>query len=446
MNYSLGNLTRRSGRTALTVTGVTLAISLMVVMFSVGNGVRDSARSILANSGVDIFVQANGTSIGFAYGEFDHGRDLAQAMIKGNPEIKSALPLLISSMYGINGTMRQAILSIDPGDTANITKLVQSMKIKSITMDGVIPNLSADIGGLSTIDGPGFTEKGDPFYANGTYMGGRASPNFTHEIEVNRGLVNQLKVHVGDTIYLSADIPQTPQAVWSWLANVTTYKVVRVVESSWEALGTPMGYVHLSELQFLMGKTNDSVNQILVHVKDPTRSNDVKKWIERTFPALQAFTVEDFLGEIDQVTQVFRGFGEMILLVTGVIVVLFVATVMMISVRERTSEIAALRAIGFTRGSIFSKVLLEAFLIIIIGATIGVIIGIGMALGLDNYLLNMLGNSSQGGLPAGFHFVAITPLLLAQMGAVAVLFGLGCGLIPAVWAARLNIADTLKSE
>jgi ABC-type lipoprotein release transport system permease subunit len=444
--YSLSNLRRRSGRTALTVTGVTLAISLMVVMFSVGNGVRDSARSILASSGVDIFVQANGTSIGFAYGEFDHGRELAQSMVKNNDEIVSALPLLMSGMYTINGTMRQAILSLTPGDTANITQLTKTMKIKSITMDGVIPSMAQDVGGLKVIEGPGFKDKGDPFYANGTYAGGRSSPNFTHEIEINNVIAKELKVGVDDTIYVNLALPQNPLDLWSWLANTTPYKVVQVVESSWEGMGSPIGYVHLSELQFLAGKTNDTVNEILVHVKDTTRSNEVKKWIERTYPSLQAFTVEDFLGEIDQVTQVFRGFGEMILLVTGVIVVMFVSTVMMISVRERTAEIAALRAIGFSRSSIFRSTLLEAFFIIMIGCLIGVIIGIGLALGLDSYLIGLSIHSGGGSLPAAFHFVSITPLLLAQMGLVAVLFGLGCGLIPAVWAARMNIAETLKKE
>jgi|GEM_PF-1223606 len=445
--YALSNLRRRSGRTALTVTGLTLAISLMVVMFSVGNGVRDSARSLLKQSGVDIFVQANGTSLGFANGEFDQSRELANSMIKGNPQIETALPLLMFPMYGMNETMRQAILSVKPGDNSSLANITKTMKIKGMTIDGVVPELIGKLGGVTVLEGSGFTHRNDPFYSNGTYAGGKSSPNFTKEISINKATAKALKVGLNDVIYLNVDLPQKTQDLGTWIANATPFHVVSIVQSAWEGVGTAIAYTHMSELQFLAGKTNDTANQILVSVKDPTHDNQVKEWIKKTYPQLDAFTVEDFLGEIDQVTQVFRGFGEMILLVTGVIVVMFVSTVMMISVRERTSEIAALRAIGFSKSSIFSNILLEVFFIIMIGFIIGIAIGVGMALGLDSYLINMTMNSAAGsGLPAGFHFVSITPLLLGQMGLVAIAFGLLCGLIPAVWAAQLNIAQTLKKE
>jgi ABC-type lipoprotein release transport system permease subunit len=445
--YALSNLRRRSGRTALTVTGLTLAISLMVVMFSVGNGVRDSARSLLRSSGVDIFVQANGTSLGFANGEFDQSRELAGSMISGNDKIETALPLLMFPMYGMNETMRQAILSVAPGDNSSLANITKTMKIKSMTIDGIIPNLVGKLGGVSVLEGAGFTHTNDPFYSNGTYAGGKSSPNFTKEISINKAIKKALKVGVGDVIYLNVDLPQNTQDLGTWIANATPFHVVALVQSAWEGVGSSIGYTHLSEIQFLAGKTNDTANQILVAVKDPTDANHVKDWIKKTYPQLDAFTVEDFLGEIDQVTQVFRGFGEMILLVTGVIVVMFVSTVMMISIRERTAEIAALRAIGFSKSSVFGNVLLEVFFLIMIGFIIGIICGVGLALGLDNYLINMaMSTPESSGLPAGFHFVSITPLLLGQMGLVAIGFGLLCGLIPAVWAAQLNIAQTLKKE
>ena len=445
--YAVSNLRRRSGRTALTVAGLTLAISLMVVMFSVGNGVRDSARALLKQSGVDIFVQANGTSLGFANGEFDQSRELASSMMKGNKEIANALPLLMFPMYGMNETMKQAIQSVKPGDNTSLANISKTYKIRSMTIDGVVPNLIGKLGGVTVLQGTDFTHRDDPFYANGTYAGGKSSPNFTKEISINKATKKALNLNVGDTIYMNVDLPQKTQDLKGWIGNATPFHVISVVQSSWEGVGSDIAYTHLSELQFLAGKTNDTANQILVAVKDPTQDNHVKDWIKKTYPQLDAFTVEDFLGEIDQVTQVFRGFGEMILLVTGVIVVLFVSTVMMISIRERTAEIAALRAIGFSKFSIFGSVLLEVFLIIMIGFIIGLIIGVGMALGLDHYLINMSMSSASGNsLPAGFHFVSITPLLIGQMGLVAIGFGLLCGLIPAVWATRLNIAQTLKKE
>jgi len=101
--------------------------------------------------------------------------------------------------------------------------------------------------------------------------------------------------------------------------------------------------------------------------------------------------------------------------------------------------------IGFSKRSILTTVVAEAFIMIIIGFTIGLFIGIGLAHLLDGYLIGLSsGGSGNEGLPAGFHFVSITWLLFVQMGLVALAFGLLCGLIPAAWASRLNIVETLK--
>jgi len=443
--YSLNNLKRRYSRTGLTITGITLAISLMVIMFSIGNGVRDSARSILDEAGVDIFCQANGTSISFMLGEIDNGRELARSMMGDNNDIRTAYPVFVHTMYGINESIRQAIITTDPADIENLTKLAKDMDIESVYMNGIIPELVGGLGGVDILEGPGFTRGDDPFYAGGTYDGGTASPNFTHEIEINKVLADKLELKIGDMIYVNNKLPSNVTELGAWLVNVTAFRVVVKMEATWEAMRTSSGYVHLSELQYLAGRTNDTVHQILVDLHDPTKDQKVKDWIEETYPELEAFTIEDFLGEIEEITAVFRGFGEIILLITGVIAIMFTSTVMIISIRERTSEIAALRAIGFSKRSIFSTIVAESFIMILIGFAIGLLIGIGLAYLLDGYLINLSsGGGGSEGLPAGFHFVSITWLLFVQMGVVAMAFGLLCGLIPAAWASRLNIVETLK--
>jgi ABC-type lipoprotein release transport system permease subunit len=296
--YSLNNLRRRYSRTGLTVMGITLAISLMVIMFSIGNGVRDSARSILDEAGVDIFCQANGTSINFYLGEIDNGRDIASSMKKGNDDIRTAYPVFVHTMYGINESMRQLILTMDPTDIANMSTLAKKMDIEGVNMNGVIPELVGGLGGVEVLDGPGFTREDDPFYQGRTYAGGTGSPLFTHEIEINKVLADKLGLGIGDIVYLNNKLPSNMSELPSWLVNATSFKVVLEMQASWEGLGTSSGYVHLSELQFLAGKTNDTVHQILVDLHDPTKDKEVKAWIETNYPELEAFTIEDFLGEI----------------------------------------------------------------------------------------------------------------------------------------------------
>src|SRR6185295_17568819 len=74
-------------------------------------------------------------------------------------------------------------------------------------------------------------------------------------------------------------------------------------------------------------------------------------------------------------------------------ILLITANAMMMSARERTREIAVLKTIGFSDGRLFSLVMLEAGLITLLGA----VIGLGGA-----KLLYQATNFSAGGFLPGF--------------------------------------------
>jgi putative ABC transport system permease protein len=113
-----------------------------------------------------------------------------------------------------------------------------------------------------------------------------------------------------------------------------------------------------------------------------------------------------------------------LLLVTG--------NTMAISVRERTSELAVLKAIGFSGRFVLSFVLAESLVIALIGGLIG--------LGLAILAIPVVGANLNGLLP---------PLLLSAtalgLGVVlAVLVGVASGLLPGVGAMRLRVVDALR--
>jgi putative ABC transport system permease protein len=113
----------------------------------------------------------------------------------------------------------------------------------------------------------------------------------------------------------------------------------------------------------------------------------------------------------------------------------------MISVKERTPELAALRALGFSRTSIFKLVLAESLLVCIIGFIIGLILGT-----IGTGIINSYAQNAATGLPDGFEIAKITIGLLVRATGAIVIIGVLVGLIPAYWASRLNIIDALKSE
>ena len=113
-------------------------------------------------------------------------------------------------------------------------------------------------------------------------------------------------------------------------------------------------------------------------------------------------------------------------------ILLVTANAMMMSARERTREVAVLKTIGFRDGTLFGIVMLEAGVIAITGA----IIGLGGA-----KLLYKSTNFSFGGFLPGFDVTANT---LVIGSSITIVLMLASGLVPAVRAARLPVVSALR--
>jgi putative ABC transport system permease protein len=114
-------------------------------------------------------------------------------------------------------------------------------------------------------------------------------------------------------------------------------------------------------------------------------------------------------------------------------ILLVTANAMMMSARERTGEVAVLKTIGFTDRTLFGLVMLEAAIIALTGA----LIGLGGA-----KLLYRATNFNAAGLLPGFDVTGDTLMLGAG---VALLLMLASGLVPAVRAARLPVVQALRT-
>jgi putative ABC transport system permease protein len=113
-----------------------------------------------------------------------------------------------------------------------------------------------------------------------------------------------------------------------------------------------------------------------------------------------------------------------LLLVTG--------NTMAISVRERTGELAILKAIGFKDGSILFLVLAEALAIALTGG----ILGLGLAL----LAIPVLGSALSGMLP---NLIVSKSMLTAGLG-FALVVGASSGLFPGIGAMRLRVVEAFR--
>jgi putative ABC transport system permease protein len=113
-------------------------------------------------------------------------------------------------------------------------------------------------------------------------------------------------------------------------------------------------------------------------------------------------------------------------------ILLVTANAMMMSARERTGEVAVLKTIGFGDRTLFGLVMLEAGVIALTGA----LLGLGGA-----KLLYKASNFNAGGFLPGFDVTGTTLLLGAG---VALVLMLASGLVPAMRAARLPVVQALR--
>jgi putative ABC transport system permease protein len=131
-------------------------------------------------------------------------------------------------------------------------------------------------------------------------------------------------------------------------------------------------------------------------------------------------------------------FGNLSLLlgsiaVAVVITTLFVAgNTMAMSVRERTTEIAVMRTLGFPAATIFLLIAGEGLLMSILGGVIGV--GLARAIVNPNFL------SAGGFIPE----IGVNNANILTGLALSVVIGVLAGLIPATMASRLKIVDALR--
>jgi len=108
------------------------------------------------------------------------------------------------------------------------------------------------------------------------------------------------------------------------------------------------------------------------------------------------------------------------------------ANTMMMAIRERTGELAVLKTLGFTDGTVFGIVLAEALLITGIGGTAGAL--------LAKFMIEGTRFNAGGFLPP----MTVTWETVALGVAIALAMGIVSGLVPAIRASRLAVVDALR--
>jgi putative ABC transport system permease protein len=130
-------------------------------------------------------------------------------------------------------------------------------------------------------------------------------------------------------------------------------------------------------------------------------------------------------------------FGNIALIITSVVsaafftILLIVGNTMMLAIRERTTEIAVLKTLGFRSLRIFRMVLAESMFLSLLGGLLGLVVALLAITAMRKALAGVLPDLSLG------------PEVMLQGLAIMLGLGLVTGLLPALAAMRLNIVTAL---
>jgi len=147
------------------------------------------------------------------------------------------------------------------------------------------------------------------------------------------------------------------------------------------------------------------------------------------FSVLTQEDISSVLGSLTAVLTAFLGLIAAVSLLVGGIGIM---NIMLVSVTERTREIGLRKAVGGKRRDILIQFLIEAIVLSLIGGFVGIAIGVSGTLVASSMIEDLR-----------THISLITILLASGF---SVIVGLFFGIYPAMRAARLNPIDALRYE
>jgi len=182
-------------------------------------------------------------------------------------------------------------------------------------------------------------------------------------------------------------------------------------------------------------------SSILFALKDPSRFDAVKSWIEGD-PRLTLEAKREtryYLDQSEMMAKFLRILGISLTLIFSLGAIIGAMITMYSSVANRTAEIGTMRALGFQRTSILGTFLVESLLLGFIGG----VSGLFFASFMQFFTVSTLNFQTFSELAFSF---TMTPGIITQGLSFSLIMGFVGGVLPAFRAAHMNIVEALRTK
>lgn len=401
---STESLRRNTSRSLLTMLSIVIGIGAVILMLSIGQGAQGYILNQVADLGGDqLFVEpGNGASEGGPPSPFIEQtltlKDVDALRARGNFAFVSST--LISSMV-VSGGEESTF-----GDIAGIDEYEFDIFPADVASGRSIDGTDVEGGARVALLGSQIAE--DLFGASDP-LGERVT-------------LNNVSFRVVGVM--------TPQGS-RFFSNLDNRVYIPVTTMQKDVLGaTYVNYITVradgdaenikDDIRFILRDTHDIDNP----------ENDLGKddfLVSSQEDAVQAIGVVGFA-----LTMLLAAIASISLVVGGI----GIMNIMLVSVTERTREIGLRKAIGATEHEILMQFLLEAVLLTVSGALIGIVFGVGGSL-----LVGLVATQVIDGWA-----IIIPPAAIVVSVLVSSVVGIAFGYYPARRAARLDAINALRYE
>ena len=392
MGFAWRSLVRQPARASLGVLGVAAVGALLFDMLLLSQGLVISMRGLLERTGFDLRVTATDALPG--QGPLIPDAIAHADAIANLPSVRSAIALRFAN----------AVVQKEGGRGRGEYTSFQGVA-------GTKTHPWTILRGRDITDGP--------------------------EIVINENTSRRAQLQPGDHVMLRAACTDARQSL-----PPVTFTVSGVAEFPFDA---PNGATVATSIEMLAaacgGNERDEADLIMVASQEHAGTGAAGADVARLLPDLSVLSNAEAVSRFERGGfTYFRQISTVLTAVTLSFAVLLITVLLTVSVNQRLGEIAALRALGFSRWRVVADVLCESVLIVGGGGLLSLPLGALLAAGLDRILKRI------PGIPADVHFFVFEPSALRVHLLLLVATAIIAALYPIRIVARLPIAATLRDE